>query len=122
MPLLGNQLFTNRHRDQRAAGSPDLECGNAWLGIPYTKMEVGHPCRHTPRRPIYTYLASRAWLLAVGIWFVYLIVFCRLMIRDNINKWLVFALVTALTIAPLAIFFFMNPLALSGRAPLRLNL
>jgi Dolichyl-phosphate-mannose-protein mannosyltransferase len=76
---------------------------------------------------IYTYLASRLWPLAVALWFVYLVLlqlswrapsarqsFARACL--NLKHWLVVGLVAVLIMAPLALFFLANPLALTGRA------
>ncbi len=65
---------------------------------------------------VYTYLASRLWLPTVFLWFVYLTLFHRAATRQHFAKWLTLALVAALTLAPLALFFLQNPLALTGRS------
>ena len=65
---------------------------------------------------IYTYLAARVWPVAVFLWFLYLGLFYRALVRQHITKWFVFALVALLTIAPLLWFFVQNPVALSGRS------
>lgn len=65
---------------------------------------------------IYTYLASRVWLPTVFIWFLYLVVFHRALVRQHFFRWLVLAAVALLTVAPLLLFFVWNPLALTGRA------
>ncbi len=65
---------------------------------------------------LYTYLASRLWLVAVALWFLYLIVFHRAAVRGEWNKWVAFALAVLLTLGPLALFFVANPVALSGRS------
>lgn len=64
----------------------------------------------------YTYLASRVWLVAVLLWFIYLVLFHRAAVRANFSKWVVVGLFACLTVAPLALFFVANPLALAGRA------
>lgn len=65
---------------------------------------------------IYTYLASRLWPLAVFLWFVYLAIFHRRVLRDHLPKWAGLAVVFLLTIAPLGLFFVANPVALAGRS------
>jgi len=65
---------------------------------------------------IYTYLASRMWLPAVFLWFLYLVTFHRAVVRQHFAKWVVIAAVALLTLAPLALFFAQNPLAFSGRS------
>jgi hypothetical protein len=65
---------------------------------------------------IYTYLASRLWLPAVFLWFLYLVAFHRAVVRQHFTKWVVIAAVALLTLAPLALFFVQNPLAFSGRS------
>lgn len=65
---------------------------------------------------VYTYLASRVWLPAVFLWFLYLVVFHRAIVRENFSKWLVMGAVTIVTLLPLAYFFATNPVAFSGRS------
>ncbi len=65
---------------------------------------------------VYTYLASRLWLIAVLLWFAYLALFHRTALRTNFSKWLAIAAVALLTLAPLIFFFLQNPVALSGRS------
>jgi hypothetical protein len=65
---------------------------------------------------LYTYLASRAYPLVVLLWFAYLVVFHRNELRPRLRTWFVMALFAALTVAPLALFFWANPLALTGRS------
>ncbi len=65
---------------------------------------------------IYTYLASRVWYFAVLLWFIYLVIFHRATFRANFSKWLAIGILAALIIAPLALFFIANPIALTGRS------
>lgn len=65
---------------------------------------------------VYTYLASRVWLLAVFLWFLYLVIFHRVGVRENFSRWLVMGAVTILTLLPLGYFFLTNPVAFSGRS------
>ena len=65
---------------------------------------------------VYTYLASRVWSFAVLIWFLYLVAFHRAMVRQHFTKWVALGAVAMLTVAPLAIFFLQNPVALAGRS------
>jgi hypothetical protein len=65
---------------------------------------------------VYTYLASRLWPLAVLVWFVYLLIFHRAVIRANFSKWVVMGAVVIATLLPLGLFFLANPVALSGRS------
>ncbi|MGB8647482.1 MAG: glycosyltransferase family 39 protein [Anaerolineae bacterium] len=63
---------------------------------------------------VYTYLAARVWPFVILFWFICLALLHRDRLR--IKTWGVIALTTALTIAPLALFFLLNPVALTGRA------
>ncbi len=65
---------------------------------------------------VYTYLAARVWSVAVFLWFLYLVLFHRALIRQHFAKWIVLALVAVLTLAPLLVFFAQNPVALGGRS------
>lgn len=65
---------------------------------------------------IYTYLASRVWLVAVFLWFVYLVLFHRRAIQAHFSKWVLIGVFAALTLAPLILFFVANPVAFTGRA------
>lgn len=65
---------------------------------------------------LYTYLASRLWLPAVFLWFLYLVLVHRSHVRAHFPKWFVMGLVAILTLAPLLVFFVANPTALNGRA------
>ncbi len=65
---------------------------------------------------VYTYLASRVWLVAVLLWFLYLVLLHRQHVRAHFSKWVVLGLVAALTLAPLTLFFIANPVAFTGRS------
>ncbi len=65
---------------------------------------------------VYTYLASRLWLAAVLLWFIYLVLFHRATIRAHFSKWIVIGIVALFTLAPLIYFFIQNPVAFSGRS------
>lgn len=65
---------------------------------------------------VYTYLASRLWLPAVFLWFVYLVLFHRRVVREHFSKWVVLGAAALLTLAPLLLFFIFNPVAFSGRS------
>lgn len=65
---------------------------------------------------IYTYLASRVWYFAVLLWFIYVVIFHRASIRENLSKWLAIGLLASLVISPLILFFIANPIALTGRS------
>lgn len=65
---------------------------------------------------VYTYLASRLWLVAIFLWFLYLVAFHRETIRAQFSKWVVMGVVALLTLAPLILFFVLNPVAFTGRS------
>ncbi len=65
---------------------------------------------------LYTYLASRVYPLVVLLWFVYLVLFHKNELRRRLPNWILIALLAALTLAPLGVFFVQNPLALTGRS------
>lgn len=65
---------------------------------------------------VYTYLASRVWLGAVLIWFVYLLAFHRPRFRAHFSKFIVLGAIVLLTVSPLILFFLVNPLAFAGRS------
>ena len=65
---------------------------------------------------LYTYLASRLWPVAVVLWLVYLALVRRSELRARLGVWLTVALAAAITVAPLALFFVVNPTALTGRS------
>lgn len=65
---------------------------------------------------MYTYLAARVWLLAVFVWFVYLVIFYRAHVRAHFSGWLALGIFALVTLAPLALFFIENPIAFTGRA------
>ncbi|MGE5138668.1 MAG: ArnT family glycosyltransferase [Rudaea sp.] len=65
---------------------------------------------------LYTYLASRLWPLALFFWFVYLLIVHRVRVRAGLANWLLVVTAAAVTAAPLAIFFVLNPTALTGRS------
>lgn len=64
---------------------------------------------------IYTYLASRLWLLAIPIWFLFLLVLHRSTVRATLSKWIVLGIVLILTLAPLVLFFITHPDMLNMR-------
>lgn len=65
---------------------------------------------------VYTYLASRLWLVAVLLWFLYFVIFHRARVRAHWVKWAGVGLVAFVTLAPLAFFFLQNPVAFAGRS------
>jgi len=65
---------------------------------------------------LYTYLASRIWFPAVLLWFVYLVVTQRALVRTHFSKWVVIAICAFLTALPLGLFFLLNPTAFAGRS------
>lgn len=65
---------------------------------------------------VYTYLASRLWPLAVGLWFLYLVLFYRQGVRAHLRQWSAMGLVAVLTLLPLVLFFIANPVAFGGRS------
>lgn len=65
---------------------------------------------------MYTYLAARLWLVAVSVWFVYLIIFYRGQVRAHFSRWVALGILALVTLAPLALFFIENPVAFTGRA------
>ncbi len=65
---------------------------------------------------LYTYLAARVWVPAVFVWAIYLLVVQRRQMRRWFHNWMVIAIFFTLTVAPLTIFFLLNPTALTGRA------
>lgn len=65
---------------------------------------------------LYTYLAARVWFPAVGLWFLYLAVWHRKTVVENLTRWLALALIAIAVMTPLVLFFLANPLAFAGRS------